>query len=90
MAGNDHLHDILRVRSGSKNIAVIVLWIAALGLGTLGMMLSNTPPLLIYLTLISTIVLIAGVCLWRYLRLNKSISSKSKFYKRISQSLFFM
>ena len=71
VAGNDHLHDILRVRSGSKNIAVIVLWIAALGLGTLGMMLSNTPPLLIYLTLTSTILLMAGVCLWRYLEVKR-------------------
>ncbi len=71
VAGNDHLHDILRLRSGSKNIAVIVLWIAALGLGTLGMMLSNTPPLLIYLTIISTILLMAGVCLWRYLEVKR-------------------
>ncbi len=70
-AGNDHLHDILRQRSGSKNIAVIILWIVALGLGTLGMMLSNTPPLLIYLTIISTILLIAVVCLWRYLEVRR-------------------
>ncbi|MGL4609814.1 MAG: MraY family glycosyltransferase [Trueperaceae bacterium] len=66
-ATNDHLHDILRVRSGSKSMAVLVLWIAALGLGTLGMMLSNTPPVLMYLTVVMTVVLMASVCLWRWL-----------------------
>jgi UDP-GlcNAc:undecaprenyl-phosphate/decaprenyl-phosphate GlcNAc-1-phosphate transferase len=70
-AGNDHLHDILRVRSGSKNIAVVVLWIAALGLGTLGMMLSNTPPVLMYLTIVMTVLLMAGVCLWRWLEVKR-------------------
>ena len=64
-AANDHLHDVLRRRSGSKQLAVVILWIAALGLGALGMMLSNTPPLLIYLTVILTVVLIAIVCLLR-------------------------
>jgi UDP-GlcNAc:undecaprenyl-phosphate/decaprenyl-phosphate GlcNAc-1-phosphate transferase len=70
-AGNDHLHDILRLRSGSKNIAVVVLWIAALGLGTLGMMLSNTPPILMYLTIVMTVVLMASVCLWRWLEVKR-------------------
>jgi UDP-GlcNAc:undecaprenyl-phosphate/decaprenyl-phosphate GlcNAc-1-phosphate transferase len=70
-AGNDHLHDILRLRSGSKNIAVVVLWIAALGLGTLGMMLSNTPPVLIYLTIVLTVLLMASVCLWRWLEVKR-------------------
>jgi UDP-GlcNAc:undecaprenyl-phosphate/decaprenyl-phosphate GlcNAc-1-phosphate transferase len=70
-AANDHLHDILRMRSGSKNVAVIVLWIAALGLGALGMMLSNTPPLLMYLTIVMTVIMMAVVCLWRYLEVKR-------------------
>jgi UDP-GlcNAc:undecaprenyl-phosphate/decaprenyl-phosphate GlcNAc-1-phosphate transferase len=70
-AGNDHLHDILRLRSGSKSLSVVVLWIAALGLGALGMMLSNTPPVLIYLTIVMTVLMMAGVCLWRWLEVKR-------------------
>ena len=70
-AGNDHLHDMIRVRSGSKQITVVVLWIAALGLGALGMMLSSTPPALIYLTIIMTVVLIASVCIMRLIELRR-------------------
>jgi UDP-GlcNAc:undecaprenyl-phosphate GlcNAc-1-phosphate transferase len=60
-ASNDHLHDILRTRSGSKNIAVIVLWLVTLVLCVLGLLVSNTPPLLIYATMITVIVLIVVV-----------------------------
>ena len=67
LADNDHLHDIIRVRSGSKRFTVLVLWLATLILGTCGMMLSRTPPELIYLTVLGTTVLIAGVC-WLRLR----------------------
>ncbi len=67
LADNDHLHDMIRVRSGSKRFTVLVLWLATLILGTCGMMLSRTPPELIYLTVIGTVVLIAGVC-WLRLR----------------------
>jgi UDP-GlcNAc:undecaprenyl-phosphate/decaprenyl-phosphate GlcNAc-1-phosphate transferase len=70
-AGNDHLHDMLRLRSGSKSIAVVVLWIAALGLGTLGMMLSNTPAVLVYVTLVMTVLMMASVCLWRWLEVRR-------------------
>ena len=67
LADNDHLHDIIRVKSGSKRFTVLVLWLATLILGTCGMMLSHTPPELIYITVIGTVVLIAGVC-WLRLR----------------------
>ncbi len=71
IASNDHLHDIIRVRSGSKQLAVILLWIAALGLGALGMMLSQTPPVLIYLTISLTVTLMAIVCLLRLAELRR-------------------
>ncbi len=65
VAGNDHLHDILRVRSGSSRLAVVSLWLATLALGTLGMILSQTPPLLMYLTVTATVLLIFAVCVLR-------------------------
>lgn len=65
LAENDHLHDIIRVRSGSKRLTVIILWLATLGLGALGMLMSRTPPVLIYLTLLLTVLLIAAVSLMR-------------------------
>ncbi len=64
-ARNDHLHDLLRERSGSQRVTVVILWLATLVLGALGMMLSATPPLLMYLTLVVTVALLAGVCLLR-------------------------
>ncbi len=67
LADNDHLHDIIRLQSGSKRFTVLVLWFTTLLLGTCGMMLSRTPPEFIYLTVIGTVVLIAGVC-WLRLR----------------------
>ena len=63
-AHNDHLHDLIRVRSGSRT-AVIVLWLATLALGTLGMILSSTPPVLMYLTVAATVLLIGLVCCLR-------------------------
>ncbi len=67
LASNDHLHDIIRSRSGSKGLTVFILWGATLVLGVLGMMLSATPPLLMYTTIITTVVLIAAVSLLRWL-----------------------
>lgn len=64
-ASNDHLHDLLRARSGSPRLTVMVLWLATLLLGALGMLLSATPPLLMYMTLVTTIVMIAGACVLR-------------------------
>lgn len=65
VASNDHLHDLIRVRSGSKNVTVLLLWFATLVLGVLGMLLSATPPLLMYTTVISAVSLLAGVVLLR-------------------------
>lgn len=66
MANNDHIHDIIRERSGSKRLTVIILWCATLALGTIGMFLSKTPPELIYLTIAGTVTLIAVVCFLRF------------------------
>jgi len=65
LASNDHLHDLIRQRSGSKRLTVILLWLATLALGTFGMILSRTPPLLMYLTIITTVVMIAGASMLR-------------------------
>ncbi|HLR47348.1 MAG TPA: MraY family glycosyltransferase, partial [Deinococcales bacterium] len=64
-ASNDHLHDLIRVRSGSKNLTVLLLWSATLLLGILGMMLSATPPLLMYTTIAAAVTLTAAVVLLR-------------------------
>jgi UDP-GlcNAc:undecaprenyl-phosphate/decaprenyl-phosphate GlcNAc-1-phosphate transferase len=60
-AANDHLHDLLRQRSGSQRVTVFVLWGATLVLGGLGMFLSRTPPVLLIATLVAAVVLIALV-----------------------------
>jgi len=65
LASNDHIHDILRERSGSKRGTVLLLWAATLLLGVVGMLLSSTPPVLTLLTLGLTVVLIATVSLAR-------------------------
>ena len=65
MAANDHLHDLLRERSGSKRLTVLLLWMATLLLGVVGMLLSATPPVLTLATLILTVVMIAAVSLLR-------------------------
>lgn len=65
IASNDHLHDLIRERSGSQRVTVMVLWFATLLLGALGMMLSSTPPALMYLTVVATVLLIAGASLVR-------------------------
>ncbi len=67
-AGNDHLHDLLRVRSGSPRVTVYVLWAATLVLGVLGMLLSQTPPVLLMGTVVAAVLLIALVS---YLRLRE-------------------
>ena len=64
-AANDHLHDLIRVRSGSKPLTVLVLWGAALIFSACGMTLSQTPPELIYLTVTATVVLVGGVSFLR-------------------------
>lgn len=65
LASNDHIHDLLRERSGSKRLTVLLLWSATLILGVVGMLLSATPPALTLVTLFVTVVMIAGVSLAR-------------------------
>ena len=71
-AANDHLHDLIRVRSGSKPLTVLVLWATALVFGACGMTLSKTPPELIYLTIAATVVLVGGVSLLRVRELTRA------------------
>ena len=68
VAANDHLHDMLRHRSGSPRVSVYVLWSATLVLGVLGMLLSQTPPVLLAGTVAAAVLLIALVS---YLRLRE-------------------
>jgi len=72
LASNDHLHDMLRERSGSKRLTVILLWCATLVLGVVGMLLSSTPPVLTLVTLVLTVVLIAAVSLARLAEVRRS------------------
>lgn len=76
-ARNDHLHDLLRIRSGSKQLTVIILWLATLGLGILGMLLSNTPPILMLLTITLTVSLIGLVCWMRLAEVSQSRAKAS-------------
>jgi hypothetical protein len=70
-AANDHIHDLLRARSGSNRGTVIALWAATLALGLVGMTLSNTPPVLTLLTLVLTVVMIAGVSVLRLVEVRR-------------------
>jgi len=74
-AANDHLHDIIRERSGSKRTAVILLWLATLALGALGMILSQTPAILTLLTITATVVLIGSVCVLRLLEVRQETAT---------------
>lgn len=66
-AANDHLHDILQHRSGSKRLTVLLLWGATLVLGVFGMLMSDTPVPLLLLTIATTVTMIGGVS-WMRLR----------------------
>ena len=66
IAANDHLHDLLRVRSGSPRVAVYTLWAAALACGTLGMLISATPGWLVTVTLIGSVALLVAVTWLRW------------------------
>lgn len=70
-AQNDHLHDILRLRSGSQRFAVLALWAATLALGTVGMVLSNTPTPLVLFTIAAIVLGIGGVCAVRLAEVRK-------------------
>lgn len=75
LAANDHIHDMLRARYGSKRLTVVLLWLATLALGVAGMLLSSTPPVLTFLTLVMTVVMIAGVSLMRLAEVRRARSA---------------
>lgn len=66
LAANDHLHDLLRVRSGSPRVAVYTLWGAALACGVLGMLVSATPAWLVMATIVGSVSLLVGVTWLRW------------------------
>jgi len=66
VAANDHLHDLLRVRSGSSRVAVYTLWGAALACGMLGMLISATPLWLAIGTIVGSVALLVGVTWLRW------------------------
>ena len=66
LASNDHLHDMLRERSGSPRIAVYLLWGATLACGVLGMLISATPPWVVVVTIVGCVVLLVGVTVLRW------------------------
>ena len=75
LAANDHLHDLLRVRSGSPRVAVYTLWAAALACGVLGMLVSATPVWLVTATIVGSVALLVGVTWlrWRELRRTEAL-----------------
>lgn len=66
VAANDHLHDMLRQRSGSPRIAVYLLWGATLVCGVFGMLLAATPWPLLLTTILGSVLLLALVSLLRW------------------------
>lgn len=77
VAGNDHLHDVLRRRSGSERATVMVLWAATLVLGGMGMVLAETPPALLALTIGGAVLLIGGASVLRWLEVRQGARSAS-------------
>jgi len=77
LAANDHLHDLLRLRSGSPTVAVVVLWGAALLCGVLGMLVSAVPLWLVLTTIVGSVSLLTLVTLlrWRDLRQAEALQS---------------
>jgi UDP-GlcNAc:undecaprenyl-phosphate GlcNAc-1-phosphate transferase len=65
-ADNDHLHDLLRARGRSERGTVWTLWGATLVLGVAGMLLAETPPVLMALTVASAVVAVAGASALRW------------------------
>lgn len=66
LADNDHLHDLLRARGRSDRGTVWTLWAATLVLGVAGMLLAETPPVLMFLTVGSAVVAIGGATALRW------------------------
>jgi len=66
LAANDHLHDLLRAGGRSERGTVLTLWGATLALGVAGMLLAETPPVLLGLTVASAVVAIGGASALRW------------------------
>jgi UDP-GlcNAc:undecaprenyl-phosphate GlcNAc-1-phosphate transferase len=79
LAANDHLHDLLRLRSGSPATAVYLLWGAALLCGVLGMLVSAVPLWLVFTTIVGSVGLLGLVTLlrWRDLRRSEALQPTS-------------
>jgi UDP-GlcNAc:undecaprenyl-phosphate/decaprenyl-phosphate GlcNAc-1-phosphate transferase len=80
LAANDHLHDMIRLRSGSKRLTVLVLWLATLALGTLGMLIAQTPSELVTLTVVSSVLLLGAAS---YLRM-RELGRESRALEQVS------
>jgi len=65
-AHNDHLHDLMRARGRSERGIVLTLWSATLLLGVAGMLLAETPPVLLFLTVLLAVVATGGASLLRW------------------------
>ncbi len=70
-AANDHLHDLLRERGRSERGTVWTLWGATLALGVLGMLLAETPPVLLWLTVATAVAAVLGASLLRWLEIRR-------------------
>jgi UDP-GlcNAc:undecaprenyl-phosphate GlcNAc-1-phosphate transferase len=79
LASNDHLHDLLRQRSGSPRVAVYTLWTGALACGVLGMLASSVPAWMVMGTLVGSVVLLVGVSYlrWREFRADESLQPQA-------------
>ncbi|MEX2502557.1 MAG: MraY family glycosyltransferase [Trueperaceae bacterium] len=65
-AANDHLHDLLRARGRSERGTVWTLWGATLALGVVGMLLAETPLVLLWLTVGVAVAAVCGASLLRW------------------------
>ncbi|MDF1522477.1 MAG: MraY family glycosyltransferase [Trueperaceae bacterium] len=74
LAANDHLHDLLRERSGSPRIAVYLLWGATLACGVFGMLLAATPLPLVLATIAGSVALLGGLSLWRWREVRRALA----------------
>ena len=66
-AHNDHLHDLLRARGRSERGVVLTLWAATLLLGVAGMVLANTPPVMLFATALLAVLTTGGASALRWL-----------------------
>jgi len=77
LASNDHLHDLLRERSGSPRIAVYLLWGATLACGVLGMLISATPPWVVVATIVGCVgsLVVVTALRWHEVRRGEALTT---------------